>query len=51
MDDLPSGTRVRHIHWRCTGTEICWDGSLVADEVSPEGVVFPSDLEIIGRAP
>ena len=57
MADLGSGVRVRHVHWLCTGTvkvaggvtEIRWDGGFVADEVSPEGVVFPSDLEIIGR--
>lgn len=58
MADLAPGTRVRHIHWDLCGrireagdiTEIAWDGSFVQDEVSPEGVVFPSDLEILGQA-
>lgn len=56
MADLTPGTKVRHIHWGTCGKirevegirEIAWDGSFVADEVSPEGVVFPSDLEILG---
>lgn len=55
MGDLKPGTRVRHPRWGTSGTirvvgettEIRWDGSFVSDEVSPEGVVFPSDLELL----
>lgn len=58
MADLKPGTTVRHIHWGICGEiretggvrEIAWDGSFVQDEVSPEGVVFPSDLEILSAA-
>lgn len=58
MADLAPGTTVRHIRWGTSGKireaegvkEIAWDGSFVQDEVSPEGVVFPSDLEILSAA-
>lgn len=57
MAGLATGVRVRHVTWECTETvriaggagEVRWDGFSVADEVSPEGVVFPRALEIIGR--
>ena len=56
MDSLTDGTKVRHIAWGCTGTiqvlddvtEIRWDDIFGEIGVSPEGPVFPSDLEIIG---
>jgi hypothetical protein len=66
MADLAHGTRVRHLDWLETGTirvvrfgraserdvtEICWDDASGDCEVSPDGPVFPSDVEIIGRAP
>lgn len=55
MADLTDGTRVRHIHWETTGTiavadgeaEIRWDDTHVRSNVSLEGHVFPSDLEIL----
>ena len=58
MDSLPAGTKVRHAEWGETGTihvlggvtEIRWDEIFGDTEVSPEGPVFPSDLEIIGGA-
>lgn len=58
MADLKPGTRVRHIGWDETGTirvfadvtEIRWDDHFGEVEVSPEGVVFPEDLEVIGEA-
>jgi hypothetical protein len=57
MSDLTDGTPVRHIAWGDTGkirgrggvTEIRWDEIFSEIEVSPEGPVFPSDLEILGR--
>lgn len=60
MADLTPGTRVRHLRWHTTGTikvvgdvtEIRWDGSIVADQVSPQGVVYPWDVEIVaGEVP
>lgn len=56
MADLTPGIRVRHIHWGDTGTirvaggvtEFRPDEHLGDREVSPEGPVFPSDLEILG---
>lgn len=58
MADLTPGTRIRHIHWLTTGiirvteglVSIRWDDSFVEDEISPEGVVFPGDIEIIQGA-
>lgn len=58
MADLHTGTRIRHGGWKSTGTVkvseditvVHWDGSFVADEISPAGVVFPEDVEIIGEA-
>jgi hypothetical protein len=55
MADLKPGTRIRHLKWLETGTirvfgsntEIRWDNCVGDTEVSPEGVVFPSDLEIL----
>jgi hypothetical protein len=55
MQDLTAGTRVHHLKWDMTGTirivgavtEIRWDDSFVADEISGEGVVCPEDVEII----
>ena len=55
MDDLTPGTRVRHIAWGDTGTirvsgstaEFRPDDHFGDIEVSPEGPVFPSDLEIL----
>lgn len=47
MADLADGTRVRHPKWLEAGTIRVVGGST---EISPEGVVFPSDLEIIGEA-
>lgn len=59
MASLTAGTRVRHLQWMETGTirvlggvtEIRWDTVFGDYEVSPEGPVFPSDLEIIGESP
>ena len=56
MASLTPGTRVRHAEWNETGTirvlggvtKIRWDEVFGEIEVSPEGPVFPSDLEIIG---
>lgn len=56
MDDLTPGTRVLHRAWGETGmirrfgdvTEIRWYGRFGDIEVSPEGPVFPGDLEILG---
>jgi hypothetical protein len=59
MADLGDGTRVRHVEWQETGTirivgpvsAIQWDGGKFRDmEISDEGPVFPSDVEIIGEA-
>ena len=58
MADLTAGTRIRHLRWKMAGTiqvaeglvSIRWDDSFVEDEISPEGVVFPHDVEITGRA-
>lgn len=55
MAGLTAGTRIRHLDWLMTGTvrvtegvtSICWDESFAEDEISPEGVVFPCDVEII----
>lgn len=55
MASLTPGTRVRHAEWgetgtirRCGGvTEIRWDDVFGEVEVSPEGPVFPGDLEIL----
>ena len=55
MADLTAGTRIRHLRWEMAGTirvaddlvSIRWDDSFVEDEISPEGVVFPGDVEII----
>ena len=55
MADLPPGTRIRHIEWALTGTirvvgdvtEIRWDDVFGEIEISNEGVVYPSDVEII----
>jgi hypothetical protein len=55
MDDLKPGTKVRHVSWGDTGTirqlggvtEIRWDEHFGEIEVSQEGPVFPSDLEIL----
>ena len=55
MTDLTPGARVRHTQWNETGTirvlggvtEIRWDDVFGEIEVSPEGPVFPSDLEIV----
>lgn len=55
MADLTPGTRVRHIEWLETGTirvmggvtEIRWDDVFGEVEVSDEGPVFPSDVEIL----
>ena len=57
MADLTAGTRIRHLRWLMTGTirgaeglvSIRWDDSFVEDEISPEGVVLPGDVEIIGE--
>jgi hypothetical protein len=57
MADLTHGTRIRHIEWGDAGTirvlggvtGIRWDEIFGEIEVSPEGPVFPSDLEILGR--
>ncbi len=57
MASLVPGTRVRHIEWQETGTirvidgvtEIRWDDVFGEIEVSDEGPVLPSDLEIIRR--
>ncbi len=57
MADLGDGTQVRHIEWNSTGTirvtgpvtAVAWD-EFAAMEVSNEGPVFPSDLEILGEA-
>lgn len=59
MADLTPGTRVRHLEWLMAGTirvtdglvSIRWDDSFVEDEISTEGVVFPSDVEIIQEGP
>lgn len=58
MADLTDRTRIRHIKWDMTGTirvmggetEIRWDDTFGEVGVSDEGVVFPSDVEIIGEA-
>ena len=58
MADLKPGTRIRHFGWDCEatvkdegGTLVArWDDLLSADEISPEGPVFPEDIEIIGDA-
>ena len=55
MADLTPGTRIRHVEWELTGTirvlggvtEIRWDDVFGEIEVSDEGPVFPSDLEIL----
>lgn len=55
MADLTPGTRIRHIEWLMAGTirvfgdvtEIRWDDSWVQCEISPEGPVFPCDVEIL----
>lgn len=55
MADLTPGTRIRHIEWQLTGTirvlgnvtEIRWDDVFGDYEISDEGPVFPSDVEII----
>jgi hypothetical protein len=55
MADLTPGTRIRHIEWQETGTirvlggvtEIRWDDVFGDFEISDEGPVFPSDVEII----
>lgn len=55
MADLTPGTRIRHIEWQETGTirvlggvtEIRWDDVFGEIEISDEGPVFPSDVEII----
>ena len=55
MANLTDRTRIRHLYWLETGTirvvgdntEIRWDNCFGEVEVSPEGVVFPSDLEIL----
>ena len=57
MADLTPGTRIRHVEGQETGTirviggvtEIRWDDVFGECEISPEGPVFPSDVEIIGR--
>jgi hypothetical protein len=57
MASLTPGTRVRHPGWNETGTirkvgevrEIRWDDVFGEVEVSEEGPVFPSDLEVIGE--
>lgn len=56
VDDLSDGMRVRHTEWGATGrirksrsrTEIRFDppGRVTLD-VSPDGPVFPGDLEIL----
>ena len=59
MADLTPGTRIRHIEWEMAGTirvlggvtEIRWDEAFGDYEISPEGPVFPSDVEILGEAP
>jgi hypothetical protein len=59
MADLTPGTRIRHVEWQETGTirviggvtEIRWDDVFGEVEISPEGPMFPSDVEIIGEAP
>lgn len=56
MADLTPGVKVRHITWGDTGTIRVLGGTTVFRrdehlgdcEVSPEGPVFPSDLEILG---
>jgi hypothetical protein len=58
MADLTDGTRIYHAKWDATGTirqvggdfEIRWDGCLVADQISDEGIVFPADVEILEAA-
>jgi len=55
MADLTPGTRIRHIEWELTGTirvlgdvtEIRWDDVFGDYEISAEGPVFPSDVEIL----
>lgn len=56
MTDLTPGTRIRHLRWGSTGpvrvtdnglTVVKWDGTIVEDEISDDGVVFPEDVEII----
>ena len=55
MADLTPGTRIRHVEWQEKGTtrviggvtEIRWDDVCGEMEISPEGPVFPSDVEII----
>ena len=57
MAALTDGTRIRHIEWELSGTirvlggvtEIRWDEVFGDDEISPEGPVFPSDVEIIPK--
>jgi hypothetical protein len=58
MADLGDGVRIRHIKWDMTGTvrilgrvsEIRWDNAFGDMEISNEGVVFPRDVVVIGRA-
>ena len=55
MADLIPGTRIRHVEWQETGTirvlggvtEIRWDDVFGEIEISDEGPVFPSDVEIL----
>jgi hypothetical protein len=55
MRDLTAGTRIRHTAWETTGTvrvhpgvtAVRWDDCLAEDEISPEGPVFPSDVEVL----
>lgn len=59
MSDLKDGTKVLHLEWLTGGTirvlgdvtEVRWEDIAVADQVSPEGPVFPSDLVIVEEAP
>ena len=58
MADLGDGVRIRHAVWDMTGTiriagpvtEIRWDDTFGAFEISDEGPVWPEDVEIIGEA-
>jgi hypothetical protein len=58
MADLGDGVRIRHLAWDMTGTirvvgrvsAITWDNKFGDMEISNEGVVFPRDVEIIGKA-
>ncbi len=59
MADLTPGTRIRHVEWQETGTirvigdvtEIRWDDVFGDYANSPEGPVFPSDVEILEEGP